>query len=38
VGLYTSLAIVNGKPAISFFNQVNGGLKYVQAGDVDGTT
>jgi hypothetical protein len=37
VGKYTSLAIVNGKPAISYYNQTNGALKYVQANNTDGS-
>jgi hypothetical protein len=38
VGQYTSLAIVNGNPAISYFENTNFDLKYVRASDASGTT
>jgi hypothetical protein len=38
VGLYTSLAVVNGNPAISYYDQTNGNLKYVRASDASGST
>ena len=37
VGAYTSLAVVNGNPAISYYDETNGALKYVRATDVSGT-
>ena len=37
VGQYNSLQIVNGKPAISYYDQTNGVLKYVQALDAAGS-
>jgi len=37
-GRYTSLAVVNGKPAIGYLDMTNGNLRYVQASDVDGAT
>lgn len=37
VGRYSSLAVVNGKPAISYLNSSNLDLMYIQAGDADGT-
>lgn len=36
-GLYTSLAVVNGKPAISYYDNSNENLRYVQASDTDGS-
>jgi hypothetical protein len=36
VGKYTSLAIVNGNPAVAYFDETNKNLKYVRANDVDG--
>jgi hypothetical protein len=38
VGEYTSLAIVNGNPAISYYDISNNDLKYVRATDASGTT
>jgi hypothetical protein len=38
VGLYSSLMVVNGKPAISYYDNTNGNLKYVRALDADGLT
>ncbi|MCP4538621.1 MAG: tandem-95 repeat protein, partial [Chloroflexi bacterium] len=38
VGRYTSLVIINGKPAISYMDFTNGRLEYVQAMDARGTT
>jgi hypothetical protein len=38
VGQYTSMAIVNGNPAISYYDSTNTELKYVRAGDVSGTS
>jgi len=37
VGKHTSLAIVNGNPAISYYDATNGNLKYARATDVDGS-
>jgi hypothetical protein len=37
VGTYTSLAIVDGMPAISYFDDTNGELRYVRATNVSGT-
>ena len=37
VGQYTSLAVVNGNPAISYFAGSGGDLKYVRANDTSGT-
>ncbi len=36
VGLHTSLQIVNGNPAISYYDYTNGNLKYVRATDASG--
>ncbi|MCB1208644.1 MAG: choice-of-anchor D domain-containing protein, partial [Verrucomicrobiales bacterium] len=37
-GDYTSLAVVNGKPAISYYDVTNGDLKYVIANDASAST
>ncbi|MEO6453171.1 MAG: hypothetical protein ABIN97_03820, partial [Ginsengibacter sp.] len=37
VGQYSSLQIVNGNPAISYFDATNGNLKYIWATNVSGT-
>lgn len=37
-GEYTSLAVVNGKPAVSYQNHLDGDLRYVQATVASGTT
>jgi len=37
VGQYTSLAVVNGDPAISYYDATNTNLKYIRATTVDGT-
>ncbi len=37
VGQWTSLAVVNGRPAISYYDANNRDLKYVRASDADGT-
>ena len=36
-GRDTSLTVVNGNPAISYYDRTDGGLKYVRANDIDGT-
>jgi len=38
VGLYTSLEVVNGRPAISYYDYTNGDLKYVRASDATGSS
>ncbi|NOT91483.1 Ig-like domain-containing protein [Ferruginibacter sp.] len=38
VGQFTSLEIVNGNPAISYFDVTNNDLRYVRATDASGTT
>lgn len=38
VGQFTSQAIVNGNPAISYYDVTNGDLKYVRASDASGTS
>lgn len=38
VGQYSSSTIVNGFPAISYFDATNGDLKYVRANDANGVT
>jgi hypothetical protein len=37
VGAHASLAVVNGNPAISYYDSANFGLKYVRATDASGT-
>jgi hypothetical protein len=37
VGSYTSLKVVNGNPAISYYDETNSDLKYVRATDASGT-
>jgi hypothetical protein len=37
VGQNTSLVVINGSPAISYFDVTNGNLKYVRATDASGT-
>jgi hypothetical protein len=37
VGKHTSMATVSGKPALAYYDETNGDLKYVKAIDVDGT-
>lgn len=37
VGQYTSLVVVNGNPAIAYYDVSNGDLKYVRATDANGT-
>jgi len=37
VGLFTSMTIVNNRPAISYFDSTNGNLKYVRAKDSSGS-
>jgi len=38
VGQYTSLVVINGNPAIAYYDVSNADLKYVRATDADGTT
>lgn len=38
VGQYTSLVVVNGNPAISYYDQTNQDLKFVRAVDASGTS
>ncbi len=37
VGQFNSLVVVNGNPAISYYDVTNGDLKYVRAADANGT-
>lgn len=37
-GHYISLAVVNGRPAISYHDQTNGDLKFIRANDANGTS
>lgn len=37
VGQYTSLVVVNGNPAIAYYDATNGDLKYTRATDANGT-
>ncbi|MCH7472103.1 hypothetical protein IIA79_04030, partial [bacterium] len=37
-GFYTSLAVVNGNPAISYFDTANDDLEYVRASDPSGAS
>jgi LPXTG-site transpeptidase (sortase) family protein len=38
VGQYISLAVINGNPAMSYFDETNQDLKYVRATDASGTS
>jgi hypothetical protein len=38
VGMYASLALANGNPAIAYYNATNGDLKFVRASDSAGDT
>lgn len=38
VGMYASLAQVNGNPAIAYYDATNGDLKFARANDAEGTT
>ncbi len=38
VGQYTSLVVINGNPAIAYYDVSNGDLKYIRATDANGTT
>lgn len=38
VGKYPSLAVVNGRPAVAYYDDTNDDLKYVRANDVNGTS
>jgi Ig-like domain CHU_C associated/Secretion system C-terminal sorting domain len=38
VGQYASLTIINGNPAISYYDNTNGDLEYVRANDISGTS
>jgi hypothetical protein len=38
IGEYASMAVVNGRPAISFYNNTTNSLRYVRANDADGTS
>jgi len=38
VGEFCSMAIVDGRPAISYYDAANGNLKYMRAADATGTT
>lgn len=38
IGTYTSMAIVDGRPAISYFDETSGDLKFIHAVDPQGTT
>jgi len=38
VGMYTSITIVNGNPAICYYDETNGDLKYVRASNTAGTS
>lgn len=38
VGWYPSLQVVNGNPAIAYYNNTNGDLSFIRATDADGTT
>ncbi len=37
VGRFSSLAVINGKPAISYYDKTNGNLKYVAASNAEGS-
>ena len=38
VDKYTSLAVIDGKPAVSYYDEIKGSLLYISADDVFGDT